>query len=182
MSNNSISYRFNFACERIIDAISTETELNIKNNLQWPCSICNKNVTARMKGLQCDTCDKWCHLRCDHISEKEYEYQCTNNDESTWNCLYCTMKFNHEHFAFSLIDCSEIEKINNSDSMSFCSFLPSLERIAETEQFMAYDLKHEDEDTNDLEQSISTLLDTKYYSVNAFQKLNNQNSLNIFHS
>ena len=134
-----------------------------------------------MKGLQCDTCDKWCHL--DVItSEKEYEYQCTNNDESTWNCLYCTMKFNHEHFAFSLIDCSEIEKINNSDSMSFCSFLPSLERIAETEQFMAYDLKHEDEDTNDLEQSISTLLDTKYYSVNAFQKLKNQNSLNIFHS
>ena len=63
-----------------------------------------------MKGLQCDTCDKWCHIRCDNMSNEEYEYyQTTIEDESIkWHCLYCTMKFNHEHFAFSLIDHSEL--------------------------------------------------------------------------
>ena len=185
MSNNSTSYRYNFACERIIEAISLETELNIPNNLKWPCSICNKNVTNRMKGLQCDTCEKWCHIKCDAMSEDEYKYyQSTDGNESIkWHCLYCTMKFNHENFAFSLIDYAEMEKINNSDSMEFCKYLPSFERIAETEKFMAFDLLNEGNDeANDIEQNISSLLDTKYYSVNAFQNLKNQNSLNIFHS
>ena len=90
MSKDFSSFRFNFTCERIIEAISSETDLNIPNNLSWPCSICNKNVTAVMKGLQCDTCDKLCHIKCNSMSVEEYEYFQTLKDEESirWNCAY----------------------------------------------------------------------------------------------
>ena len=163
--------------DRIINALSTGAELNVQNNLKWPCSICNKNVTDSMKGIRCDSCKKWCHIRCDGISVEEYENLVINEDIHEWHCLYCTMKFNHENFAFSLSADSDIVKINNSDSMRFCEFLPSLENITETEKFMNVQLYE-----NDFEENISSLLHSKYYSVNAFQQLANHNNLNIFHS
>ena len=67
MSYSSISLKLELTHDRILEAISTETELNIPNNLKWPCSICNKNVTTNMKGLRCDTY-KWCHIKCDGMS------------------------------------------------------------------------------------------------------------------
>ena len=87
------------------------------------------------------------------------------------------MKFNHTNFAFTLADDSDIDKINNSDSMSFCEFLPSFECVTETDKFMNVELYE-----NDFDQNISSLLHSKYYIVNAFQESNNLNSLNIFHS
>ena len=58
------------------------------------------------------------------------------NDEVKWHCLYCTMKYNYENFAFTLINDVELDKINNSDSMKFCEFLPSFDCIAEIDKFM----------------------------------------------
>ena len=71
-----------------------------------------------MKGMQCDTCNKWCHIKCDCMSVDEYDFFTTTNEDDTitWNCLYCTMKFNNENFAFTLVGYEEILKINNSDS------------------------------------------------------------------
>ena len=74
------------------------------------------------------------------------------------------MKFNNEHFAFTLVGYEEILKINNSDSMRFCEFLPTLDSISETEKYVNIHLQNGD----DVDQNISNLLSTKYYSVNAF--------------
>ena len=133
-----------------------------------------------MKGMQCDTCNKWCHMKCDFMTVEEYEYFITTNDDDSigWNCLYCTMKFNNEHFAFTLVEDEEILKINNSDSMRFCEFLPSLGDISETDRYVNIHLQN----GNDVDQNISSLLSSKYYSVNAFQQLDTPNNLNIFHS
>lgn len=74
------------------------------------------------------------------MSADKSEYLTTTNEDDSvlWHCLYCTMKFNHENLAFTLIGDSEIEKINNSDSMRFYEFLPSFERIAETDKYMNF--------------------------------------------
>ena len=88
------------------------------------------------------------------------------------------MKYNHENFAFTLIGDEEIYKINNSDSMRFCESLPSFECIAETDKFMHIQTQNE----SDFDQNITCLLDSKYYSVQAFQQLKNHNNLYIFHS
>ena len=123
MTTNTAS-KLGVICDRITDALCTETVFNQPNNLKWLCSICNKNVTSSMKGMQCDTCNKWCHIRCDCMTVEEYEYYTsTNNDDSVgWNCLFCSIKLNNENLAFTLVGNEEILKINNSDSMSF--FLP----------------------------------------------------------
>ena len=47
MTSNSLKY--DHTCNRILEAISMDKDLNVANNLRWPCSICNKNVTANMK-------------------------------------------------------------------------------------------------------------------------------------
>ena len=162
--------------DRIRVALSTESELNDPNNLKWACSICNKNVTETMKGIRCDTCKKWCHIKCDGTSAVEYENLVLNENDEKWHCLYCIMKFNNENFAFTLIDDSEIEKINNSDTMRFCEFLPSFDCIHETDKFMSV------QNDTDYDQNISSMLHSKYYSVDSFQQLKNHNNLNIFHS
>ena len=135
-----------------------------------------------MKAVRCDNCKKWCHIKCNGISSKEYEelvITSTNNvDSDDWHCLYCTIKFNNENFVFSLIDNSEMNKLNNCNSMSFCKFIPSFENIAETDKFMNFQPQNE----NDFDQNIPSLLNSKYYSVNAIQNLNIDNNLNIFHS
>ena len=97
-----------------------DKDLNVANNLRWPCSICNKNVTANMKAIQCDSCDKWCHIKCQGISSQEYEIMVYSSDNAEWLCLYCTIKFNKAQFAFTRIDNSDMIKINNSNSLRFC--------------------------------------------------------------
>ena len=179
MGTNSIVLKSDLIKDRIVEALSADKDLNSQNNFKWPCSICNKNVTDSMKGIRCDSCKKWCHIRCDGTSAEEYEYLVLNEDTSgDWHCLYCTMKSNHANFAFTLIRDDEIDKINNSDSMRFCEFLPSLECIAETDKFSNMLLNND----NDFDQNISCKVSCKYHSVNAFQQMNIHNNLNIFHA
>ena len=54
-----------------------------------------------------------------------------------------------------------------------------MEQISETDRYINYQLQ---QNGNDVDQNISSLLSTKYYGVNAFQQLDNSNNLNIFHS
>ena len=180
---SKVSLCYNLTCERIIDALDSDSELNIVNNLRWPYSICNKNVTQRMKGIKCDTCDKWSHIKCNGISSEEYDYFIKTDDVGfsvDWHCLYCTIKINKENFAFTLIDDSEINKINTCNSMRFCEYLPSFDRIDEADKLFRF--QPQSADSDDFDDNIPSLLNTKYYSVNAFQQLNNFNNLNVFHS
>ena len=161
--------------DRITVAISLHRELNIPNKLKSPCSICNKNVLKNQKAVQCDTCNKWCHIKCDGTSIEMYNYLIITDDTVLWHCLYCTVKFNHENTPFALLDDLEINKINESDNMRFCEFLPNFEIISETNKFSNLS-------QNDIDSNLPIHLNSKYYSVYDFQKLKTQKNLNIFHS
>ena len=65
-------------------------------------------------------------------------------------------KFHHKNIPFTLADNSEIEKINNSDTMKFCEFLPSFETILESNSIL---------NVVDFDQNIPSLLNSKYYSI-----------------
>ena len=66
-----------------------------------------------------------------------YEYYSNNQDnpDVSWHCLYCTMKFNHQHIPFTLSDNNDIDNVNKSDTMKFCESLPTLEEIYESTKF-----------------------------------------------
>ena len=99
--------------ERIAGAICQDKELNTPNNLSWPCSICNKNVLQNQKAIQCDNCDKWCHIKCDGTSDVSYNNFIDSEEDIPWNCLYCSIKNNHENFAFTFSDDCELHSSNH---------------------------------------------------------------------
>ena len=152
-----MSHKFRINCERIIDALRSDSDLNTPNNLRWPCNICNKNVTPSMKAIQCDSCNKWIHIKCNDISAVEYDYFSSTNDDIDWNCLYCTLKFNHEKFPFTLVDDVDIYKLINSDSVNFSKFIPSPKIIEETAKFNV-----ELQENDDSEHVFPRLLNSKF--------------------
>ena len=170
-----IAYRNNL--ERISGAISLGVELNPQNNLKFPCAICNKSVQKNQNAITCDKCGKWCHRKCDAMSPELYQYYVDNQDNPhiTWQCLYCTMQFYHQHIPFTLSDEHEVEMINSTDTMQFCENLPTLEEIYETSKFSTFPKPME-------EASLPSNLNSKYHSVRDFQKLKIQKKINIFHA
>ena len=98
-----------------------------------------------------------------------------DNEEITWQCLVCKIKFQHENIPFTLYDDTELANINNSESMEFWDQLPSLKIILEGSKF-------DELECNDVDHNLPNRLIYKYYSVGEVHKLNTSKNLNIFHS
>ena len=49
------------------------------------CPRCQKKVTYRTKGVECEACLNWYHLVCGNISESEY----ADIAETVWYCMTC---------------------------------------------------------------------------------------------
>ena len=56
----------------VLEAIRNDQNLSTPNNLKFPCSICNKNVLENQKAIQCDSCNMWCHIKCDGTPIETY--------------------------------------------------------------------------------------------------------------
>ena len=76
--------------DRIAGSILSGKTLNPPNNLKCPCSICNKNCLDNQAAIQCDKCDKWCHISCDGTSLKDYHFYQTTNDNPDSNGIVST--------------------------------------------------------------------------------------------
>ena len=166
--------------DRIAGAILSDQQLNPPNKLKNPCSICNKNCLKNQAFINCDSCGKCFHIKCDGITVKQYNhYTNLKNDpqysDLDMHCLYCTMKSNHDNIAFTLSDSQELQNLNISDNMKFCEHLPRLEDVFETSKFSSFP-------NCNAELSLPSNLDSRYHSVYDFQKLKIQKNFNIFHS
>ena len=51
------------------------------------CSICLKRVFDSQRGILCDCCKHWVHLRCTKVSYNEYNR--LSNDSAHWYCHLC---------------------------------------------------------------------------------------------
>ena len=121
--------------DRIIRAILLGKELNPPNRLSHPCGICNRNCLDHQECMECNDCGKWCHIICDGTTLEQYEYYQTTDDSVSWYCLDCTVRFHHVGVPFTSCSISELINVNNSDTMEFCNFLPSLEVVHEASSF-----------------------------------------------
>ena len=111
----------------IIEAIKCNQKLII-SNYKFPCRG-NKNVLRNQKAIQCDTCNLWCHIKCDDTSTEIYNNLMLSEDTDTWHCLLCKVKCHHSIFPFILCDNIEIQNLNNNNSMKFCESLPKFEVV-----------------------------------------------------
>ena len=50
------------------------------------CKDCNRRVTYRGKGVECESCKNWFHASCQKISNEEY----ANMQDVVWICTYCS--------------------------------------------------------------------------------------------
>ena len=78
--------------------LTGHTSLN-PGPVMWPCSICGKAVAINHRAIQCDICDKWCHIgsKCGDVSLKNYEKRMNDSINSLrWCCPPCTnQNLNH---------------------------------------------------------------------------------------
>ena len=87
--------------EVIIEAIRHDNKINM-SHCKFPCSICNKNILSNQKAILCDSCNLWCHIKCDGTSKDMYNNLMSSDDSDIWHCLLCKVKFHHSIFPFTL--------------------------------------------------------------------------------
>ena len=160
--------------------INTNTSLT---NHPYPCLICLKNVNQNQKAMFCNSCNNWIHIKCEGMTEKDYNTQVELNshlnddeiEEQKWYCIKCIIKENAENLPFGLETSFELTNINKSNSMQIYDILPSFEIQSEVSKIPNHS-------TFDIDENIEQSINCKYYSVDQFQKMNDRDSFNIFHS
>ena len=79
-------------------AITNKIIENIRNgtgpcnqNIPFPCGLCDKNVNQNQKAVLCDQCGKWIHIKCDNISNSDFEILKVEPDNKRLTCIKCTI-------------------------------------------------------------------------------------------
>ena len=88
--------------------------------VKCPCIICRKPVKSNQKGIQCDFCDLWVHLKCTNLNLHQYEKFSTSDEK--YFCVNCIDRLPDLNDSFFLNDISGI------DSHSFDTTGSSLSR------------------------------------------------------
>ena len=89
----------------------------------FPCGICHKKIPAHGKSVYCNHCQFWVHIRCNNISNSEYEELQKEPDDVPWFCLKCTAVM----FPFGSLDNEELCSLNEFDFPSFIDSMPPFE-------------------------------------------------------
>ena len=89
----------------------------------FPCGICHKKIIAHGKSVYCNHCKFWVHIRCNNISNSEYEELQKEPDDVLWFCLKCTTVM----FPFGSLDNEELSNLNEFDYPSFIDSMPPFE-------------------------------------------------------
>ena len=152
-------------------------------NIRSPCSICNKSVLNNQKAIECDTCGKWIHRKCDGTSNGKYEELKLLNERAEtdpnaihedWWCLRCKIKFQCDNVPFTFQDNIDLENLNNTDSNMFFEMLPKSNIMSE--------ISNISNKAHDIDANIDDPINCKHYSVEDLKTIPKKKALNIFHS
>ncbi|XP_048588419.1 uncharacterized protein LOC125572237 [Nematostella vectensis] len=90
--------------------LSGSVEPNPGPNYKFPCGICSKPVRINQRGIQCDFCDIWSHIRC--LNMNTIIYDALANSSCVWECCACGMP----NFSSSLLDSFAMVQCSNQFS------------------------------------------------------------------
>ena len=158
----------------IIDCIVSRHTMP-KIQVKYPCSICYKAVRNNQGGVQCDSCDSWVHNKCNGTTAEEYEILKLSEVTQTWECLVCMLSRNLVTVLFTLCDNTELRNINSCNSMKFLESLPNAQIVIESTKFSK-------SAPSDINFEIPNNTNSKYYSVEEYQKEKHLGNFNIFHT
>ena len=82
-------------------------------SVSYPYKSCEKPIRENEKSLQCDLCERWIHLKCNHL--KFIDYEKLQNLTEPWYCFSCNCTI----FPFGRINNQQFYKFllreNNKD-------------------------------------------------------------------
>ena len=134
-----------------------------------------KNVASNQKYLDCISCNKRIHIKCNGTPTVG-EYSLIHaNDKTKWCCNKCFVIKNATIFPYGLENNVDLISIINCDSMQSLENLPSYEI---TSKACCFDSLKQ----SDLDENIITNIDSRYYPAHEFKNLNTNNYFNIFHA
>ena len=84
---------------------------------KYPCGICAKPVKSNQRGIQCDSCNIWYHIRCMNMNISTYD--ALANSSCVWECIGCGLL----NFFNSLLDSSTDTICSNRFSLHHGSFI-----------------------------------------------------------
>ena len=70
----------------ILLLLSGDVKIN-PGPVTFPCGDCGRAVASNHRGICCDTCNKWFHIRCANITPQEYSALCHSIED--WYCKNC---------------------------------------------------------------------------------------------
>ena len=80
---------------------------------KYPCGICDRPVAKNHRGLECDECGHWVHIKCGNVTSKNYELLLLK-EQFTWICPRCAIP----NFSDCFFDESNLADVNLFDSLS----------------------------------------------------------------
>ena len=96
-------------------------------SVPYPCVSCKANVRDNQRGVYCDSCHNWIHLKCTNISI--LEYQRLAHSEESWVCYTCLgnvlqfQSLDTDEFASIILDMASSEAAgSNANRSSFSDF------------------------------------------------------------
>ena len=93
------------------------------------CPVCNRSVAKNHRAVSCDSCTRWCHIKCGGISVKQYK-EFDARQSFSWVCPPCLDILQQLPFAnASLVD-SSLSSENSFSSGDDTIFLPGYQKLA----------------------------------------------------
>ena len=97
-----------------------------KKTVEFPCSICHKNVSNNARAILCECCNLWSHAKCNKIDSKDYKNYQTDEKRS----FFC-MKCNEKIIPFAKLNDFEFDSVVKKGDLfpkrnvNFTNFAPS---------------------------------------------------------
>ena len=91
-------------------------------NWKFPCGVCDKPVKSNQRGIQCEVCYSWLHVKCINMSSDDYS-QLQVSDEP-WCCNTCLKE------ALPFFDTSDSDSIFNASTSSLTNSVFNTTEVA----------------------------------------------------
>ena len=81
----------------VIMMLAGDIQMNPGPNWKFPCGICSRPVRSNQRGICCDNCDGWNHVKCIGMNSQEYT-SFTTNETLSWSCQECLFPFSDSFY------------------------------------------------------------------------------------
>ena len=82
-------------------------------NISAKCAVCKRTVAKTHRAVNCDSCSRWCHIKCGCVSVNEYR-RLQMEDEIPWICPICIAPSDPK-LLHSLVQDSTFESLHTHD-------------------------------------------------------------------